>query len=284
MILLTGATGRIGGAAARELANAGVRFRVFVRDAAKFPLTDHPNIEVLVGDLEDSAAVQSALSGISRSLLVTANGESQEALEINFARSAEKAGVQHIVKISSMEAGPDAKATFPKMHYTIENAIKDLDLNWTMVRPNFFMQNLLLFAAGIKNAGVFALPLGKAKTGLLDAADVGAFCASLLQTDGHEGKTYEVTGSELIDFYDVASRMSVVLEKEVKYIDQDPAEFKEFLSQFIKSQWHLDGVCGLFAEIANHSLEKSTTTLADTLGRPPVTLEEFTKAFKPAFV
>jgi uncharacterized protein YbjT (DUF2867 family) len=283
MILLTGATGRIGGAAAKALAKANIPFRVFVRDAEKFTLNDNANIDIVVGDMQNVDDIRRAVDGVEKALLVCANGEQQASMEMSFAREAAAAGVSHVIKISSMEAAPDAVATFPKQHFEIEMFIKTLNINWTMVRPNFFMQNLLLFAAGIKNANLFALPLGAAKTGMLDAADVGEYCAALLQQAGHEGQTYEVTGLELFDFHEVAARMSAVVGKEIRYIDQDPEEFRNFLGQFIQSQWHLDGVCGLFAEIADHSLEKVTTTMADTLGRDPVSLEDFTATYINAF-
>ena len=283
MILVTGATGRIGGSAAKALVNAEIPFRVFVRDAEKFALSDNANVDVVVGDMQNTDDIRRAVDGVDKALLVSANGEQQASMEMSFAREAAAAGVSHIIKISSMEAAPDAVATFPQLHFEIETFIKTLNIDWTMVRPNFFMQNMLLFAGCIKNANLFALPLGAAKTGMLDAADVGEYCAALLQQSGHEGQTYEVTGSELLDFHEVALRMSAVVGKEIRYIDQDPEEFRKVLGQFIQSQWHLDGVCGLFAEIADHSLEKITTTMADTLGREPVSLEDFTATYINAF-
>lgn len=283
MILLTGATGRIAGTAAKKLSENGTPFRAFVRDAAKFGYADDPSIDVVVGDLQNAADVKRALQGVTKALLVTANGEQQPMMEKQFADEATAAGVDHVIKISSMEAGPDATATFPKMHFDIEQHIQSLPISWTMVRPNFFMQNLLLFANGIKNAGVIALPLGQAKTGMLDAADVGEFCAKILTQSGHEQKTYLLSGDRLLTFDEVADQMSSVLDKSIRYIDQDPDDFKKFLGQFVHSKWHLDGVCGLFEEIANHSLEKVTTTLSDTLGRAPVTLQQFTQRHESAF-
>lgn len=283
MILLTGATGRIAGRAAKMLSENGTPFRAFVRDAEKFGYADNESIDVVAGDLKNVIDVKRAVQGVTKALLVTANGEQQSMMEKQFADEAAAAGVSHIIKISSMEAGADAVATFPKMHFEIEQHIQSLPIEWTMVRPNFFMQNLLLFANGIKHAGVISLPLGQAKTGMLDATDVGEFCAKILTQSGHEKKTYLLSGDKLLTFDEVAEQMSAVLDKNIRYVDQDPDEFKKFLGQFVHSKWHLDGVCGLFEEIANHSLEKLTTTLSDTLGRAPVSLQQFTELHKNAF-
>lgn len=283
MILLTGATGRVAGSAARTLAESGVPFRVFVRDPGRFALEGRKDIDTALGDLQNEADVQRALEGVTRALLVTANGEQQADLECAFARQAAAAGVQHIVKISSMEAAPGVTAAFPKLHFQCEEFIKGLDVAWTMVRPNFFMQNLLLFAQGIANADSFALPLGRAKTGMIDAEDVGAVCAAILTTAGHENRTYEVTGAELLDFHQVAARMSAVLGRDIRYVEQSAGEFRAFLGRFIKSEWHLDGVCGLFAEIANHSLERTTSTVIDVIGREPASLEMFVERHASVF-
>ena len=72
MILLTGASGRVGRAAASALLNAGVPFRVLVRDPAKLTVTD-PRVEVVTGDLGDPQSVLRALEGIERALVVMGN-------------------------------------------------------------------------------------------------------------------------------------------------------------------------------------------------------------------
>ena len=78
MILLTGATGRVGSAAARALLNAGVPFRVLVRDETKLPLTD-PLIDVITGDIGDPQSVRRALEGVERALLVMESSRSSRA-------------------------------------------------------------------------------------------------------------------------------------------------------------------------------------------------------------
>lgn len=283
MILLTGATGRVAGAAAGTLAAAGVPFRAMVRNPDKFKLATSAGIDVFVGDLEVTDDVRRALDDVTHVLLVTANSEKQSGIERGFCEQAVAAGARHIVKISSMEAGPEAKATIPRLHYETEQYIKSLDVAWTMVQPNFFMQNLLMYSHSIKQANVFSLPLGDAKTGIVDARDVGAVCAAVLQEQGHENRTYQVTGSELLSFHEVAARMSKALGRNIAYVDQSPDAFRDFLSQAIPSPWHVDAVCGLFAQIADHALEHLTTTVEDTIRRAPTTVEQFTTDHGKAF-
>lgn len=282
MILLTGATGRVGSAAARALLRAEIPFRVLVRDPGKLGI-DGEVIEVVQGDLGDPEAVEQALAGISRALIVMGNHPDQSRLERQFATLAGNAGVSHLVKVSSMEAAPDATAILPKNHYGTEQHIASLGMDWTVLRPNYYMQNMLMYSGSIARTNSFALPLGDAKTAMIDARDVGEVAAVVLTTEGHAGQTYRLTGPELIDFYEVAARMSAVLDRPLSYVAQSPEAFREVLGQFIQSAWQLDAVCELFAEIAAGSLEEQTSTTADLLGRPAVSLNTFTQQFAGAF-
>lgn len=282
MILLTGATGRVGSAAAKALARANIPFRALVRDPDKVAF-DPDAAEIVQGDLNDPAIVKQALQGVSRALIVMGNHPDQAKLERQFASLAADAGVSHLVKVSSMEAAPDATATLPKNHYDTEQHIASLGVDWTFLRPNYYMQNMLMYAGSIARTNSFALPLGTAKTAMIDSRDVGEVAAVVLTGEGHAGQAYRLTGPAIMDFHEVAARMGTVLERPVSYVAQSPEAFREVLGQFIQSVWQLDAVCELFAEIAAGSLEEQHSTTADLLGRPAVDLETFTRRFAGAF-
>ena len=105
MILLTGATGRVGSATGKALARSNVPFRALVRDPDKVTF-DPDAAEIVVGDLNDPAIVKQALEGVSRALVVMGNHPDQAKLERQFASLAADGGVSHLVKVSSMEARP----------------------------------------------------------------------------------------------------------------------------------------------------------------------------------
>ena len=282
MILITGASGRVGTAAVRALLRAGMPVRVFVRDPDKLKEAP-PELEVCQGDLSDTRSVTRALQGISSALVVMGNHPDQATLERQFASLAAQAGVGHLVKVSSMEAASDARAVLPKNHYETEQYIAGLGLDWTFLRPNYYMQNMLMFAASIAQANRFALPLSCAKTAMIDARDVGEVAARVLSEAGHERQIYRLTGPKLLDFHEVAERMSAVLGRHVEYVEQTAEDFRAVLERVIPSRWQLDAVCELFGEIAAGSLEEQTSTVEHLLGRPPVDLETFLTQFKTAF-
>ena len=282
MILLTGATGRVGTAAAKALMQMGEPFKVLVRSPEKLAVSG-PNVQVVRGDLADADAVEEAVEDATRALIVMGNHPDQAMLERRLADQAVSAGVRHLVKVSSMEASPEATAVLPKNHFETEQHIQRLGVEWTFLRPNYYMQNMLMYAASISRASSFALPLGSAKTAMVDARDVGEVAAAVLTGEGHAGQIYPLTGPALIDFHEAADVMSQVLGREIAYIEQTPEAFHGVLAQFIHSTWQLDAVCELFAEIAGGSLEQLTDTTATLLGRPAKSLAEFTGEFAPAF-
>lgn len=274
MILLTGVTGKIGGETAKQLLERGARLRALVRDAAKAAHLKAAGVELVVGDIADADTVKRALDGAEKAFLLLPNGEHQEAHEKQFTNWAVAAGVKHLVKMSSMEAVPTAKTPIPRAHWAVEEYIRASRLNWTMVKPNFFMQNLLGSARTIKEQGLFSLPMGEGTTGMADARDIGAVCAEVLTSTGHVGKSYEITGPEVLTFHDAAAHFSAVLGKPVRYVPMPMAQFRERMANILKP-WHLDAVCELFQEIDEIGLDHTTDTFKKLLGREPISLRQF---------
>ncbi len=284
MILVTGVTGRVGQATARKLLADGHAVRGFVRDPQKLSsIAGLEGLDVARGDLADIASIEQAMDGVNAALLVTANSEQQFTLESHLIKAAQAAGVRHLVKISSMEAGPKAKAPIPQLHYEAEQLIRRQSMDWTMLQPNFYMQNMLMFAQGIAASDQFALPFGQARVAPVDCEDVGQVAAAVLTQSGHAGKTYSITGDVLVNFEQIATTLSEVLGRPISYLDQTPEAFEAFLSQFVKSEWHVHAVCALFAEIKAGALEAASPDATRILGRPSRTLTQFTERYAKAF-
>jgi len=274
MIFLTGATGKIGGETARQLVQKGASLRALVRDEAKAAGLKAAGVELVVGDIADADTVRQGIEGAEKAFLLLPNGEYQEAYEKQFTDLAVAAGVKHLVKMSSMEAVADAKTPIPRAHWAAEEYIRASGLDWTMVKPNFFMQNLLASAGTIKEQRKFFLPMGDGTTGMADGRDIGAVCAEVLTGEGHAGQSYEITGPEVLSFYNVADRFSEVLGEKVEYVPLPMEQFREKLSGILVP-WHLDAVCALFQEIAEIGLDHTTDTFKELISRDPISLRRF---------
>lgn len=274
MILLTGVTGKTGGETARQLLAKGAKLRAIVRNEAKAADLKAAGVELVVGDVADAETVRRALKGVEKAFLTLPNGRNQEAQEKQFADLAVAAGVQHLVKMSSMEAVAHAETPIPKAHWAVEEYIRASGIGWTMVKPNFFMQNLLSSAAGIKANRKFSLPMGNGTTGMADIRDIAAVCAEVLTGKGHAGKSYEITGPEVLTFHDVADRFTAVLGEKVEYVPMPTDQFRERMKNVLEP-WHLNAVCELFREIAEIGLDHTTDTFRQLMGREPRSVTQF---------
>lgn len=274
MILLTGVTGKTGGETAKQLLQKGAKLRALVRDEAKAASLKAAGVELVVGDVGDADTVKRALKGVSKAFLTLPNGETQLANEKQFTDLAVAAGVTHLVKMSSMEAVAHAESPIPKAHWAVEEYIRSADIGWTMVKPNFFMQNLLGSATSIKGQRRFSLPMGNGTTGMADIRDIGAVCAEVLTGKGHSSKSYEITGPEVLTFHDVAERFSEVLGAKVEYVPMAMDQFRVRMTSILEP-WHLNAVCELFREIAEVGLDSTTDTFRKLIGRDPISVRQF---------
>jgi uncharacterized protein YbjT (DUF2867 family) len=285
MILLTGATGKTGGAAAKAIAAAGQKARVVTRDAAKASQLAALGHEIAVGDVGDENFLKDAMRGIDRAFILLPNTERQGAMEAQFTDIAKAAGVRHLVKISSIEAHAGIGARVPEMHAASEAHIKASGLAWTMVKPNFFMQTLLAAANGVKTRGELTMPVGSARVSMVDCRDAGAVIAKVLMEPGHEGQSYKLTGPESVDFTDIAARLGRALGKPVRFVDPPLAAYRENLLKAIPDAWRVDAVCEIFATTAKgqREIEALTDTVQQVLGRSPTSLDTFIADYKQAF-
>ena len=283
MILLTGTSGNVGGAAARAMLSLNIPFRVLVRDADRLAEPIARSAEVVIADLQQPDSVAQALVGVSKALLVTPNGEQQVDIESAFVDAAKHAGIRHLVKVSSMEASPDAKSSIPRSHYRIEERIRTSGMQWTFLRPNFFMQNLLMQAAQIRASDTFTLPLGDAQTALVDARDVGRAATEILVGDANANACFEITGPKLMTFDDVAATLTATLGRTITYQRQSLDAFRAVLSQIIPSSAQVDGLVDLFAEIARGALARETDDYRQITGSEPTAFTSFVAEHAPSF-
>lgn len=277
MILVTGATGKTGGAVAQELATHNIPFRVFVRNAEKAGALKDLGAEIAVGDMADKAAVSEALKGCEKAVLIMANGEQQLTMENLFTDCAVEAGVKHLVKLSSMESEPGTTKPIPAMHVASEEHIKASGLNWTMVRPTFFTQNFLSAARSIQGASEINLALGNAVVAPTDLRDVAEVIRLVLTDDAHLNQSYDLTGPEALSLAQAAEKFSNVLGREIKYVPQSVDDFRKVLTQVGLPEWRVNAVCDEFRLLSEKASMHTTDTMQQILGRAATSVEQFAK-------
>jgi uncharacterized protein YbjT (DUF2867 family) len=223
VILVIGASGKVGSSAVRCLADKGADVRVFSRDPSK--LSGLPSgVEAVQGDLDQPDTVPPALAGVDKVLLIAA-GWDIPTEERNVFDAAAQAGVGHLVLLSSL--GVEAGVGSGPLHAPGEEALRSSPLSWTILRPGVFMANAFMWRDTIQAQGAIYEPTGTGRHAMIDPTDIGAVAAEVLTSDGHQGQTYELTGPEAISSADCAAILSKALGRDVRHVDISDEAFRE---------------------------------------------------------
>jgi uncharacterized protein YbjT (DUF2867 family) len=218
MILITGASGSAGGAVLQAALGNGLPVRAMYRksaEAARAPA----GVAAVVADFSEPASLEPALAGIDSVFLVCGPVPELIELESNMVDECKRAGVRHIVLQSAFGAG-DFRESFPSWHFEVEGKLRSSGLAYSILRPNGFQQNVVTYLApSIRKESAFYAAIGEAKISLVDVRDVGEVAAKILaEPEAHRGKVYELHGPEAVSNYDIASRISQLVGREVRYL------------------------------------------------------------------
>lgn len=274
-IAITGATGNIGGAVARALAEAGTPFRMLVRDPARAP--ELPGAEVAVAEYADGAAARTALEGVDL-LLMVSGAEAQDRLDQHrtFVRAAAEAGVQHVAYTSFVGAAPDATFTLGRDHWATERAIEEAGIAHTFLRDSFyldFVEDL------VGEDGVIRGPAGVGAMAAVARADVARVATEvLLHPEEHAGNTYELTGPEAITLAQAAALVSEVRGRAVTYQPETVEEAYASRARWNPEPWQADAWVSTYTAIAEGALAHVSTDVERVTGRRPLSLREVLQA------
>lgn len=209
--LVIGATGRQGGATARHLLSRGWRVRALVRDPGSPAAQRLTDAEPVVGDLEDPASLERAMRGVDAVFSMQALAYEPETLKaevrqgMHVADAALDTGVRHLVYSSVGGAERRTGIEYFESKAAIESYIRALAVPATILRPVFFMDNLLHYA-GAEDERVMELPvLPDRPMQLIATDDIGRIAAYVIDhRDDYLGAEIEIAGDELT-FAEVAA-------------------------------------------------------------------------------
>ena len=136
--------------------------------------------------------------------------------------AAKRSGVRHVVFLSLI--GVDKLTFLPHSH--VEQYLQKIGMQTTFLRCSFFMQNLnTTHRKELQERSEIFVPVGKARTSFIDVRDIAKVAALALTEEGHAGKTYDLTGSEGLDYWEVSRMMSEVLGRKISYRNPNPLYF-----------------------------------------------------------
>jgi uncharacterized protein YbjT (DUF2867 family) len=279
-ILISAASRKVGQHVVTELAQKKVSARAGVHSQAKASALRETGVDAAVLDFESPESITAAFKGIDALFLVTPGSPDQGRYEDNLLAEAKRVGVKRIVKLSGKIAEHHT-VDFSKWNREAEQKIRQSGIPYTILRGNFFMQNLFGSAAQIKQGAFTAGPAAKC-IALLDARDIAATAVATLTEEGHAGKTYDLNGPELLDGHAQAAVFSSVLGRPVRYLDVSADDSIGQLKSFGLPPWMVVafGVAVADSEIPG---DQSSAQIERLLHRKPGTLAQFIKDYRAAF-
>jgi uncharacterized protein YbjT (DUF2867 family) len=273
-ILVTG--GNIGNQVAEELAQLGFAVRVLTKTVKQNPMWDKLKIEQIAVDMASIPSMLPAFEGVDRFFSVTPFVENLAELGLNTIEAAKQAEVRRIVR-SSFIGASETGITLGRDHRTIEKAVEASGIQYTILRPNTFMQSYAMNAESIRRDSAFYMPQGSGRVSLIDVGDVSSVAAAVLMQDGHENRVYELTGPEALSNDDVAERLSRVLGKKVAYIDVTEKQAEQSMSSAGLPTWMIKSLLELFDFNKKGAAELISTDSEHLLNRKPRSFEIFVR-------
>lgn len=287
MIIVIGATGTIGSELLKRLIKLKIPTRALSRDYSKLYNQilecKSPFVELITADATNLNSLRRAFKGGKQLFLALSNSPKQIDLESSVINVAVEAGIEHIVKISSPIFQRTSPVTVAEWHREIERKLRGSGIAHTILRPYAFMQNLLRFAPTIAKQGVFYGSMGDSSCNFIDCRDIADVAVEVLINREKSGGIYTLTGSEILSYPDIASELSIILNRTINYINMDPADLRRNLIHYEQMPiWLANHIVEIQA-MSMKVQENPTDTVKELIGKEPRTLSAFLHEHKENF-
>lgn len=291
MILVVGATGRLGRAVADRLMQEGIPFRAACRNVTKAHWLAERGVNVVQLDVETGAGLAEAVSGVTKVITCIHGllGKSRHSIrwtdidgQQRLIDAAAKAGVKRFVFVSALGASPDHPSEFWQAKARTEQYLRGSGLEFVILRPSAFMDlyaHDLIGAAILRGKTAFLLGSGNSPRNLVAVSDVAAAAVKALCQADLAGRTIDFGGWENLTDREVAEVYSRVSGQAAK-VRAVPAGLVRAAAAFI-APFHagVARILRLPLLLAGRQDVCIDPSLAmDRLGIDPIRLADFAKA------
>jgi uncharacterized protein YbjT (DUF2867 family) len=285
MILIVGASGAVGIPTIRALAKRGADLRALTsNEKSAANLRELGVQDAMVGDFRSDDDVKRAMTGADSVFLVTPRFTEDEAeIGLRTVAAAQAEGVGHFVFSSAFHP----QMTKMNHHWTkllIEEAVIESGLDFTILQPAMFMQNVNVEWPVISEKGIYPRPYSpNRKMALVDTEDLGEAGAIVLTEDGYKGATFELCGSDSLTQAEMADILSGFLGKPIKAIQRDLGEWESWARERGWSEWGIDTYIRMSNHYDAHGYPGGNPLVLRTiLGREPGNYRGFAERFVAA--
>ncbi|MFY0408832.1 SDR family oxidoreductase [Solicola sp. PLA-1-18] len=276
-IVVTGATGQLGRLVVAALLERGVPAADVLatgRDADKLAGLESDGVRTRRVDLDDPATLDGAFAAGDTVLLVSTDAVGQRVAQHTAAiEAAAEAGVASVVYTSAPHADTSGLVLAPE-HKATEEVLRASGVPFTVLRNNWYTENYLPQVEQARATGALVASAADGRVASATRRDFAEGAAVVLTTDGHEGRTYELSGDVAWSFDDLADVLGDLTGRAVVYRPVSSEEHQRILVQAGLDEGTAGFVATLDANIARGDLADATSDLRDLIGRPTTTLRD----------
>ena len=277
-ILVTGATGFMGSVVVETLLKSisAQHINVISRKEEKMATMKAKGINTFMGSYEDVNSLEKAMAGVDTVLLISAGDQGDRMQEHrNVVDTAKKCGVKNIAYTSrALRERTTLLNKLMQDHFDTEDYIKKSGLNYTIFQNALYMEFLQFFVNKEHMEKGISLPVGDGKVAFTLRANQAEAMANVLLDEDFENKTYKFTNNETYSFFDVASILSKLSGKDIKYTPVELTTFEETMRQRALPDVVIKKMGGFLLDIKANQEAVVTNDLENKLGRKPTSLNE----------
>ncbi|MFF3509998.1 NAD(P)H-binding protein [Streptomyces sp. NPDC002573] len=232
MIVVTGATGKVGRSLVRTLAAAGGQVTATSRGISEADVPE--GVRQRRADLADAESLRPVFDGAEALFLQNGGAAAHLLNPGDILDVAKAAGVERVVLLSSQGvATRPESASHGAIGLAIEDAVRQSGLDWTILRPGGFHSNTYAWADGVRARRTVEAPFGDVGLPLIDPDDIAEVAAATLREDGHTGRIHELTGAAPVTPRQCAAALGEALGEPVAFVEQTRDEARAQMLRFM---------------------------------------------------
>lgn len=272
-ILVTGATGNVGGALLPLLAS--VPATVIAGSTRGQSVSGVPGRAI---DFADVPSLTKAFTGVDLAFIVIPLRPDMVQLAANVAKAARAAGVKHLVRVSGAGADPHSPYAIGRVQGQADQHLVASGIPTTLLRPKNFMQNFSSFLAGMVQGGTFYTSQEQGRIPFIDVRDIAAVAAKVLENPSvHAGQAYVLTGPEALTNREALDRIGDATGKSIALLDIPESAAQQSMRNMGMPSLVVDVMSSLNTLIAAGYVAEVTDTVRQLTGRPARTFADFVR-------
>ncbi len=271
--LITGASGTVGSQVIQSLLDKGQEVRAASRHPERSKSKFGDKIESIAFDFEDQGTFKKATEGVAGVFVLGPPlYPDLFSLLAPFVNYVMHHGPARVVYLSAY--GMDSMPEMP-FHAQMEEKLKQSKLDWRVIRPGFFMQNFGNYEReNIEQRKIVFVPAGEGKTAFISVRDIGASIATLLTEDEYSLQVLELTGNELMSYFDVAKLLSEIKGELIVYPNPDELTYRKVLKDSGVPDFIADYMLPVYGLIKNGKVTEIKDNTEKLTGKQPEGLKE----------